>query len=260
MSKHSKKKNRFENRNNENFNKGKSSTDFVEDKSLHIPQKPKVAIDLNVRILPFTEKQKELIDLIQDKNTKVIFLKGPAGSSKSIVSVYCALEALNKKKIGEIIYIRNAVESSDHPLGYLKGDLESKMQPYLAPLMDKMEELLPKSQVNYLTEKGHLRGIPVGFLRGLSLNCAYIIVDEIQNASKTELITIMTRIGKFSKLLLLADEKQIDVRNSAYKSVFNAFDNQESRDQGIVTFEFGIDDIMREEVIKHIIKTFDTIK
>lgn len=230
-----------------------------EDRSLHVPQKDKLKTELSIRNFPFTPKQQELIRLVQNKDNKIFMISGPAGCSKTFIAVYCALQALSQKKIGEIIYIRNAVESTSHPLGYLKGSLEEKIEPYLAPLVDKLDEFLPKNQVQGLLHGENIRGVPIGFLRGLSLNSAYIIADESQNNSLLEIKTIMTRIGKHSKLFLLADEKQSDIKNSGYKTVRTAFSTDEAKKNGIVTFEFGIEDIMREEVIKFIIEVFDTI-
>lgn len=235
------------------------SKDKKEDKSLRIPQKEKIRTDLQIRNLPWTEKQKELIRLAQEKDTKIILCKGPAGTAKTLIAVYCALEALNQKKCSEIIYVRSAVESTLHPLGYLKGSMEEKISPYLQPLMDKIQELLPKNQADGLVNQENVRGIPVGFLRGLSLNVAYVIADEAQNLSQLELLTIMTRLGRHSRMFLLADEKQQDVKNSGYTTVYNAFNNEESIKNGIKTFEFTKEDIMREDVIKYIIDVFENI-
>lgn len=230
-----------------------------EDKSLHIPQKPKADIDLQIRQLPWTEKQKALIQLLQNKNTEMVLIKGPAGSAKTAISVYCALEALKQKKIGEIVYARSIVESTSHGMGYLPGELEEKLTPYLTPLFDKMEEFLPPSQAQYLVNTDKIRGVPIGFMRGMSINCAYIIADECQNFTAKELLTLMTRVGKRSKLILTGDIRQSDIRDSGFSNVYSAFDNEESQSHGIFTFKFGLEDIMRSEVVKYIVKKFETI-
>jgi phosphate starvation-inducible PhoH-like protein len=231
-----------------------------EDKSIPVPQKPKLQTELNIRQLPWTEKQKELIRLIQSKDTNIVLLKGPAGSSKTLVSVLCALEALNSKKIGEIVYVRSVVESSSHSLGFLPGTSEEKLNPYLQPLVDKLEELLPPSQVKGLVEQQKVRGMPINFMRGMSINSAYIVGDEAQNFNLKELLTLSTRIGKFSKLILAGDIRQSDIKNSGFSQTFDAFDNNEAKSKGIFTFKLGLEDIMRSEVVKYIITKFESIK
>ena len=109
-----------------------------EDKSVPVPQRDKIEGFLTIRELQWTDNQKKFIQLLQDKNTKMVCWKGTAGTAKSLLSVYAALNAINSKKIGEIFYVRNPVESSSHNLGFLKGDLHSKLDPYLQPLMDKL--------------------------------------------------------------------------------------------------------------------------
>lgn len=230
-----------------------------EDKSVHVPQPQKIKTDLNIRKFPWTEKQQKFIQLIQDKSINVIICKGPAGTAKSLIAVYSALEALNIKKIGEIVYVRSVVESSSHGLGFLPGTSEDKLSPYLQPLLDKMEELLPPQQIKGLVTEQKVRGLPIGFMRGLSINGAYIIGDEVQNFTIKEILTLATRVGKFSKLLLLGDVKQADIGNSGFEKVFNAFNTEEAKTHGIATFEFNLDDIMRSTVIKYIIQTFENI-
>jgi len=230
-----------------------------EDKSPVVPQRDKIENFLEIKPLSWTDNQKKFIELIQNKDTKVVFCKGPAGTAKSLLSVYSALKALNDKKIGEIFYIRNPVESSTHNLGFLKGDLHSKLDPYLQPLMDKLHELLPKQQIERLLKEERIKGLPVGFLRGLSINASYIICDEAQNLSIHDLLLITTRMGRFSKLILIGDIRQSDIKNSGFEKIYNLFDDKKSSDKGIMTFKFGTDDIMRNDILAYIIEKFETL-
>jgi phosphate starvation-inducible PhoH-like protein len=230
-----------------------------EDRSPIVPQRDKIEGMLNIRELQWTTNQKKFIETLQDKNTKIILCKGPAGTAKSLLSVYCALKALNDKKVGEIFYIRNPVESSSHNLGFLKGDLHSKLDPYLQPLMDKLHELLPKQQVERLLKEERVKGLPVGFLRGLSINASYIICDESQNLSIHDLLLITTRMGKFSKLILIGDIRQSDIKNSGFEKTYELFDDNQSKSKGIITFKFGTDDIMRNDILAYIIEKFEEI-
>lgn len=230
-----------------------------EDKSLHVQQSPKIKTELNIRQFPWTEKQKELISLIQRKDVNIIFISGPAGTAKTLCSIYAALEALNSKKIGEIVYVRSIVESSNHHLGFLPGDFSEKISPYLQPLYDKLSELLIPSHISFLNEQKKIRGIPIGFMRGLSINSAYIIGDEAQNFHQSELLNLCTRIGKFSKLILTGDLLQPDIKDSGFKKIYEAFSDEDSKKHGIYTFHFGLEDIMRSEVVKYIVQRFSQL-
>ena len=232
----------------------------IADRSPIVPQRDKIETLLNIRELNWTDNQKKFIELIGNKETKIVFCKGPAGTAKSLLSVYVALNAINSKKIGEIFYIRNPVESSTHNLGFLKGDLHSKLDPYLQPLMDKLHELLPKSQVERLLKEERVKGLPVGFLRGLSINASYIICDEAQNLSIHDLLLITTRMGRFSKLILIGDIRQSDIKNSGFEKIYNLFSDKKSFYKGIITFKFGTDDIMRNDVLAYIIEKFEELK
>lgn len=231
-----------------------------EDKSFRVPQKPKLKTDLDIRNFPWTDKQKELIRIIQDKSINIIIVRGAAGTAKSLIAVYTALTALNEKKIGEIVYVRSVVESSSHSMGFLPGTAEEKLSPYLQPLVDKLDELLPENQVKGLIAEEKVRGIPVGFLRGLSINASYILGDECQNFSVKELLTLSTRVGKYSKLILIGDTRQSDIKDSGFAKVFDLFSDEDSKKHGIATFSFGIEDIMRSEVVKFIVKKFEDIE
>ena len=119
---------------------------------VHQNEKIKETLTINSRVT-FTDKQKELTEILQNKHTKLVFLSGPAGSSKTFISVYSALNLLNEKKVSELIYVRSAVESADSKLGFLPGEMDEKMSPYIQPLVDKLDELLPKGQVDRLKKE-----------------------------------------------------------------------------------------------------------
>ncbi len=227
------------------------------DTSLKIQQREKVAFELNIQEFPWSDKQKELINLLFDKKTKIVFLQGPAGSAKTHIAVYAALRAMNEKKIGEIVYVRQPVESSKYSLGYLKGDIQEKLTPYAQPLDDKLNEFLSKADVEKLHKEERIVCVPVGHMRGRTFNANYIIVDEAQNLSVEDLLLILTRLGKFSKMIITGDIMQPDIRNSAFQKVFNLFDDEQSKERGIHTFQFKKEDIFRNEVLAFIIEKFE---
>ena len=233
------------------------------DNSPYVFQRDKIAFDLQLRELPWTQKQKDIIDLMTHKDTKVVFLSGPAGTSKSIVSTYCALKLLKEKRVSEVIYIRSVIESASKSLGYLPGTQDEKMSPFIMPLIDKMEELLPQCDVNKLVNEGRVKGIPINFLRGASFNVNFIIADEMQNAEFSEIQTIITRIGNFSKFVFCGDPMQTDIHDknkSGFKPIFDIFNNQESRDNGIFCVELGKEDILRSEILKFIVEKLEIYK
>ncbi len=228
------------------------------DNSPVVHQREKLAFDLNIREFEWSDKQKELIALIQDKNTKYVFLQGPAGSAKTHLAVYTALNALNQKRISDIVYVRQPVESSRHNLGYLKGDIQEKLTPYAQPLQDKLAEFLPKSQIVKLQDEERIICAPVGHMRGRTFNANYVIVDEAQNLSHEDFLLIMTRLGKFSKMIITGDVMQPDVKNSAFQKVSCLFDDERSKEKGIHTFAFGKEDIFRNEILSFVIEKFES--
>lgn len=248
-------------RKTESANKTKASN-LSSDNTPYVFQRDKIDFDLRIRDLPWTSKQKAVIELVSDKNTKVVFLNGPAGTSKSLLAAYCALKLLASKKVSEIIYIRSIVESATRSLGSLPGEAEDKFRPFAAPMVDKMEELLKDSDIKRLFIEERVKPIPVNYLRGASYNVNCIIADEMQNAVFSEIQTIMTRIGQFSKVIICGDPAQSDILHgkSGFIDIFNVFNNEESRQQGIYCIEFTEDDILRSEICKFIVKKFTEVK
>jgi phosphate starvation-inducible protein PhoH len=223
-------------------------------------KKTKSNIELNIRELPWTDKQIEFIKLASDKNTKVIITKGVAGTSKTLLAVYCSLQKIKDKKISEIYYSRVPVEASVHGIGYIKGTSEEKMSPYTHPMVDKLNELLTEPQVKALMMDERIVGIPLGFLRGLNISNASFIMDEAQNCRVEDFLLVMTRMAKFSTLFICGDAQQSDIKQSGFTKVFDLFNNEESKKRGIYTFEFGKDDIVRSEILSYIIEQFENIK
>ena len=184
-----------------------------------------------------------------------MFVSGPAGSSKTFMAVYAALTLLNYRRVSDLIYIRSAVECSDSKLGFLPGEADEKMSPYIQPLLDKLSELLPKNELNILNKEERIRTIPIGFLRGLNWNAKVIIGDEMQNTTFKELFTMITRVGEFSKVFLLGDPDQSDINGkSGFIKMLTHFDDDESKENGIHTFRFTEDDIVRSGLVRFIIK------
>jgi phosphate starvation-inducible PhoH-like protein len=223
-------------------------------------KKTKLNLDISIRELPWTDKQKKFIQLANDKHTKVIITKGVAGTSKTLLAVYCALQKIKDKKISEIYYSRVPVEASVHGIGYIKGTSEEKMSPYTHPMVDKLNELLTEPHVKALMTDERIVGIPLGFLRGLNISNAAFIMDEAQNCRIEDFLLVMTRMAKFSTLFICGDAQQSDIKQSGFSKVFELFNNDSSKERGIHTFEFSKEDIVRSEILAYIIEQFENIK
>ena len=160
----------------------------------------------------------------------------------------------------QIIYLRSVVESANQKIGHLPGMLEEKFAPYSLPLIDKLDELVTKTTANSLFKKEYIKCLPVNFTRGLTFNKSVVIIDEAQNLTKQELITILTRFGQGSRYVVIGDSNQSDINGkSGFSSIIKAFDNDISKDQGISTFYFGSDDIVRSKILKHIVHVLSDV-
>ena len=214
------------------------------------------SVKLNIRDFKLTEKQKSFTKIAFDPNTKIIFINGPAGSSKTFLAVYCALHMLNMNPKAELKYIRTIAESGERALGSLPGTVDEKFNPFMMPLYDKLDELLPLSQSKYLEMNGFIEALPINFLRGATWNDKVIVADESQNYSTKELVTLLTRIGENTKMFICGDAMQSDIGNkSGFIKMHDLFNNEESKAKGIHCFEFLEEDIMRSEILKYIVYT-----
>jgi phosphate starvation-inducible PhoH-like protein len=232
------------------------------DTSPYVAQREKINFELHIRELPWNAKQKKIIDLFLDKHTKLMILKGPAGTSKTMLSMYLGLTLLNSKKVSDIVLVRSAVESSDSKLGYLPGDLSEKVQVYLTPFNDKFGELLTETEIKRLEKDNRFIICPINFARGLHFAVKFICCDEAQNLTLREIHTLMSRMGEFSKMIIAGDAEQSDLPNgkSGFSTVYDFFSNEEAFENGIVCVELTEEDIVRSELVKYITKKFKEIK
>lgn len=216
-----------------------------------------IKTQIKINQLPWTDKQKEFFKVALHPHTKIVFVNGPAGTAKTLLSTYCALQMLNMKCIEEIMYLRSAVESSDKSLGYLPGTADEKLRFFNLPFLDKMEELLAKGKADKLEKEGRISMFPVNFARGMNWKGKCIILDEAQNSTKKEIMTVLTRLGEGSKAFVLADPMQTDIKTEGKRGGFNhlaeVFSDEESIYQGVYSFSFDEEDIMRSELVRFLI-------
>lgn len=229
------------------------------DKSTKVPQRDKISYELKIKERDdLRERQLALLELIADKKTRLVFIDGVAGTSKSFLSILAGLRELNKKGVGQLIYVRSLIESATKSIGALPGEITEKFGPFLIPLQDKLEELLNKDDIDKLKKEDRIKTIPVNFLRGANFNASFLVADEIQNFSYGEIVTLVTRQGMYSKFVLCGDTMQSDLNGkSGFKEIYDIFDNQESRAEGIYCVRFSSEDIVRSGIVKFIVEKLE---
>lgn len=212
---------------------------------------------ITLRTKGLSEKQKQLVRLAIDDNNKIVFISGPAGSTKTYVAVYSALKQLKANDELDLLYVRTAIESAEKGLGALPGNIDEKFNPYMAPLDDKLRELLPATTgvVDDLIKKKRVQAMPINYLRGANWTNKVVVADEAQNFTFKELTTLITRLGENSQLFICGDYMQSDINGkSGFRDMFDLFNDQESQEQGIQCFSFGLSDIKRSKILSYIIK------
>ena len=211
-------------------------------------------INIKLKKISLTDKQTQLLKIIFDNDSKIIFISGPAGTSKTYVAIYGALQLYNMNNERGITYVRTIAESGEKSLGALPGEMAEKINPYMMPMNEKLDELLIPGQASAIKEKDIIKGMPINYLRGASWRNEIVIADESQNFTFKELTTLMTRLGEGSKLIICGDPMQSDINGkSGFSDMYSVFNDEESREKGIHTFHFGAEDIMRSEILKFVI-------
>lgn len=225
---------------------------------LVIPQM-KTQIKFKERKFKFTEKQQQLLKILLTDETKIVFIAGPAGTSKTFMAVYAALNLIDNNE-KDIIYIRTIAESGEKSLGSLPGTVGEKFQPYLLPLEDKIQEMIESTDAHRLRDDGRISASPVNFLRGSTLRDKIVIADEVQNFTFREITTLLTRIGEGSKIFLCGDFMQSDIKGkNGFHDFYNLFADEDSAQHGVFSFEFSEEDIKRSEILKFIVKKIRSI-
>lgn len=200
------------------------------------------------------DSHKSFVELGFTKDTNMMFVDGPAGSAKTFCAAYLGLHLLKSHRVEEIVYIRSIIESASKSMGSLPGEIDDKFYPWSIPLKEKLDELLVPGVSTMLFDTGHVRAIPVNYVRGLTFMNSFVIVDEAQNLTHSELVTIMTRFGTDSKMVIIGDTRQSDINGkSGFNKMYDTFNDTESEQHGIYTFKFTEQDIMRSELLKFIV-------
>ena len=219
------------------------------------------SIKFKERAFKFTVRQKKFLATLLDPSVKVFFVSGPAGSSKTYMSLYGCLRLLAENPEKELLYVRSIAESADKGLGSLPGDITDKFDPFLMPLYDKLDEIIFEGDTAFLKQEGRISAVPINFLRGANWNEKLIVADEAQNFTFKELTTLITRIGEDSKLIICGDFMQSDINGkTGFAEMFDLFADDDSVGNGIHCFNFNKSDIVRSKILKFIISKLESYK
>ncbi|XP_060084658.1 phoH-like protein [Ylistrum balloti] len=207
----------------------------------------------NIKLGPKTEGQRHYLQTIANKD--VVFAIGPAGTGKTYLAVLSAVQKFLSKKVDRIILARPAVEAGEK-LGYLPGDLTEKVNPYLRPLYDALNDMLPFDRVEQLISSGKIEVAPLAFMRGRTLNQAFIILDEAQNTTPEQMKMFLTRIGEGSQVVITGDVTQTDLPNQRYSGLSHALKILKKIPQlGFVTLDQT--DIVRHSIVQAILDAYE---
>ncbi|MFQ6791257.1 MAG: PhoH family protein [Thomasclavelia sp.] len=189
------------------------------------------------------------------KNNDVVFGIGPAGTGKTYLAVVFAVDALKNNEVKKIVLTRPAVEAGEN-LGFLPGDLKEKVDPYLRPLYDALHDMLGMEQTERLIEKGVIEIAPLAYMRGRTLEDAYVILDEAQNTTDNQMKMFLTRLGFNSKMIITGDVTQIDLPKGVNSGLIRAL-NILKGVKGISFIELSALDVVRHPVVQRIIERYD---
>ena len=220
---------------------------------------PAEVISLNIvsnrgrTIRPKTANQKRYVDAIEDHT--ITFGIGPAGTGKTYLAMAMAVAALNAKKINRIILTRPAVEAGEH-LGFLPGTLSEKIDPYLRPLFDALHDMIDIDSIPRLMQSGVIEVAPLAYMRGRTLNDAFVILDEAQNTTPEQMKMFLTRLGFGSKMVVTGDVTQIDLPNGQNSGLRVIRDILKDIDD-IAFLELTAEDVVRHRLIGDIVRAYD---
>jgi phosphate starvation-inducible protein PhoH and related proteins len=206
----------------------------------------------NSKVAPKTINQKRYVDSIRDHT--ITFGIGPAGTGKTFLAVAMAAAALSSRQVQRIILTRPAVEAGER-LGFLPGDIQAKVDPYLRPLFDALYDMLDPDRVNSYFEKGVIEVAPLAFMRGRTLNDSFVILDEAQNTSPEQMKMFLTRLGFNSKMVVTGDITQIDLPHEKRSGLVVVRDILDSVED--VSFvHFGGEDVVRHKLVQRIVAAY----
>ena len=203
-------------------------------------------------IKPKNINQRKMISLLAHNH--LLFALGPAGTGKTYIAVALAVKALKDKRIKKIILTRPAVEAGEN-LGFLPGDLYDKLSPYMKPLYDSLYDIFEKEKLNFYLKNNQIEIVPLAFMRGRTLDNAFVILDEAQNATIQQMKMFLTRMGPSSQFIVCGDMSQVDLPKNQESGLRHASNVLKSIN-GIGFVNFNEEDVVRHKLVKNIIKAY----
>ena len=200
-----------------------------------------------------TVNQRKLVDLYEKND--LLFAVGPAGSGKTYTAIALAVKALKEREVRRVILTRPAVEAGEK-LGFLPGDMKEKLDPYLQPLYDALNDMIPAAKLQKFLEDGTVQIAPLAYMRGRTLDNAFVILDEAQNTTRSQIKMFLTRMGRNAKFIVTGDVTQIDLPRKSDSGLTRAMDTLRGI-EGIGMVEFDKRDIVRHPLVKYIVDAFD---
>jgi phosphate starvation-inducible PhoH-like protein len=205
------------------------------------------------QIVPKTKNQRSLVEAAHKND--VVFAIGPAGTGKTYISVALAVQALKNKLVKKIIITRPAVEAGEN-LGFLPGDLQEKIDPYLRPIYDALDDMIHTEKLQYYLDNRVIEIAPLAYMRGRTLHKAFILLDEAQNTTPMQLKMFLTRMGPKSKMIVNGDRSQIDLPKKQESGLINATKVLQGT-PGIAFVELDAKDVIRHRIVKDIINAYN---
>lgn len=205
-------------------------------------------------IVPRGEGQRRYVDAIGGND--LTFCVGPAGTGKTYLAVALSVSMLKRQKIHRIVLVRPAVEAGEK-LGYLPGNLQAKVNPYLRPLFDAMNDMMSFDQIQRFMQNDVIEVIPLAFMRGRTLNKAAIILDEAQNATVAQMLMFLTRLGHHSKMIVTGDDSQSDLPDGAPSGLTDALDKLATT-PGVAVVRLGRGDIVRHALVQRVVEAYSS--
>ena len=200
-----------------------------------------------------TVNQRRLVEMYESND--LLFAVGPAGSGKTYTAIALAVRALKDRTVRRVILTRPAVEAGEK-LGFLPGDMKEKLDPYLQPLYDALNDMIPAVKLQKYLEDGTVQIAPLAYMRGRTLDNAFVILDEAQNTTASQIKMFLTRMGRNAKFIVTGDVTQIDLPRKSDSGLTRAMDTLRGI-EGIGMVEFDKRDIVRHPLVKHIVEAFD---